>query len=123
MKKIAIIMSLIVLCGTTAMAQKKSPSEQSATIKIPSYCCNGLTKTIENTLAYEKGVVKWSLDQPNKQITVVYKDNKTNPQKIEKALANNGVMTEHEQPNPKAIDRLPACCRPAARGEEKCGTM
>ena len=113
------------LCAALAIpscqAQKKQTKQNlTAEISIPGYCCKGLNATIERTLAYEKGVVEWTLNQEKKSVTVVYREGKTTPAKIEKALAENGVRTEHEKPNPRAIPKLPACCQPAARGETSC---
>ena len=117
MKKIIVIL-LVLACGT-CMAQNKKGTKTTV-INIPGYCCNGLTPTIENTLAYEPGVVEWKADKDHKCVTVTYKENKTNPDKIEKALAENGVRVEHYKPNAKAISKLPKCCQPAARGEGSC---
>lgn len=112
----------MLLCGTS-FAQKKADKNKTAEISIPAYCCKGLNATIERTLAYERGVVEWTLHQDKKSVTVVYRADKTNPSKIEKALAANGVRTANENPNPRAIEKLPACCQPAARGEASCNKM
>lgn len=116
MKKtvIILIISLAFLSGN-AFAQKKNT--KTAEIAIPGYCCKGLNKTIENTLAYERGVVEWTLNPEKKSVTVVFRDGKTTADKIEKALAENGVRTANYKPNPRAIEKLPACCQPAAKGE------
>lgn len=122
MKRTFVIILFVVLCGTTMFAQSKK-NTKTAEISIPGYCCNGLNATIEKTLAYERGVVEWTLHQDKKSVTVVYRDSKTNPQKIEKALAENGVRTVNFKPNPRAIEKLPKCCQPAARGEKSCEKM
>lgn len=122
MKKICVIILFVIFCGTTMFAQNKK-NTKTVEISIPGYCCKGLNATIEKTLAYERGVVEWTLHQENKSVTVVYRDSKTNPQKIEKALAENGVRTENFKPNPRAIEKLPKCCQPAARGEKSCDKM
>lgn len=117
MKKLIIIL-LVLACGT-CMAQNKKGTK-TADINIPGYCCNGLNATIEKTLAYEKGVVEWKLDKDHKKVTITYKEGKTTPDKVEKALSENGVRTEHYKANPKAIPHLPKCCQPAAKGEGSC---
>ncbi len=123
MKKLLVITLLSILFATPAFAQKKNKNTQTVEISIPGYCCKGLNATIENTLAYERGVVKWTLNLEKKSVTVVYREDKTNPSKIEKALAANGVRTANEKPDPRAIEKLPPCCRPAARGEKSCDKM
>ena len=124
MKKALLIFVAAVVCCVSASAQNKGGKNTKTTdISIPGYCCKGLNATIEKTLAYERGVVEWTLHQDKKSVTVVYKEGKTDPAKIEKALAANGVRTANEKPNPRAIEKLPACCQPAARGEASCNKM
>lgn len=123
MRKILIVTLLSILFATPSFAQKKAKNTSTAEISIPGYCCKGLNATIENTLAYERGVVEWTLNLEKKSVTVVYRADKTTPAKIEKALAENGVRTANERPNPRAIEKLPPCCRPAARGEKSCDKM
>ena len=123
MKKLAFLILLLAafLGGVNAQGKQKElpPDAKSAQISIPGYCCKGLNATIENTLAYERGVISWTLDPELKNVSVLYRSKKTNPDKIEKALSENGVRTEHYAANPRAIKDLPKCCQPAARGEEK----
>lgn len=123
MKKNILILFLAICCCSPAFAQKKDTKSKTTEISIPGYCCKGLNATIEKTLAYERGVVEWTLNLDKKSVTVVYREGKTTPAKIEKALAANGVRTANETPNPRAIEKLPACCQPAARGEASCKTM
>lgn len=124
MKKALVILLIATFCGTTAFAQSKGGKNTKTTeISIPGYCCKGLNATIEKTLAYERGVVEWTLHQDKKSVTVVYREGKTDAVKIEKALAANGVRTANEKPNPRAIEKLPKCCQPAARGEASCNKM
>lgn len=123
MKKLAFLILLLAAFwgGVNAQGKQKElpPDAKSAQISIPGYCCKGLNATIENTLAYERGVISWTLDPEHKNVSVLYRSKKTNPDKIEKALSENGVRTEHYAANPRAIKDLPKCCQPAARGEEK----
>ncbi|MBP5516762.1 MAG: heavy-metal-associated domain-containing protein [Bacteroidales bacterium] len=119
MKKVTLFLIAVFFLGT-AFAQNKKNDTKTVEISIPGYCCNGLTPTIEKTLAYERGVVEWTTNLEKKSVTVVYREGKTNPAKIEKALAANGVRTANEKPNPRAIEKLPACCQPAAKGESGC---
>ena len=122
MKRIVLIALCLLTLQGAAFAQKKN-NNKTVDISIPGYCCNGLNATIERTLAYERGVVEWTLKKDEKKVTVVYREGKTDPKKIEKALAANGVRTANEKPNPRAIEKLPACCQPAARGESSCDKM
>lgn len=119
MKKFAlIIMIFATLCGSAFAQKKKLPTDaKKAQINLPGWCCKSLNPTIENTLAYERGVISWELDKDHKCVQVVYRSKKTNPDKIEKALSENGVLTEHYKANPRAVNDLPKCCQPSNRGE------
>lgn len=124
MKKIAFFLFLtVILCSSVSAQKKKLPADaQTAKINLPGWCCNSLNPTIENTLAYERGVVSWTLDKEHKYVVVVYRSKKTTPDKIEKALSENGVLTEHYKANPRAVKDLPKCCQPSNRGENvQCG--
>ncbi|MBQ0159841.1 MAG: hypothetical protein KBT28_04360 [Bacteroidales bacterium] len=124
MKRFLLFLAIMAtLCGTISAQNKKLPADaKTAQINIPGWCCNSLNPTIENTLAYERGVVSWTLDKEHKRVNVVYRSKKTNPDRIEKSLSDNGVRTEHYAANPRAIKDLPKCCQPANRGEQSsCG--
>jgi len=124
MKRLTLLILLLAaFCGGVNAQGKKLPADaKTAVISIPGYCCKGLNATIEKTLAYERGVVSWTLNLEQKNVSVVYRSKKTDPEKIEKALSENGVRTEHFAANPRAIKDLPKCCQPAARGQEaNCG--
>lgn len=124
MKRLTLLILLLAaFCGGVNAQGKKLPADaKTAVISIPGYCCKGLNATIEKTLAYERGVVSWTLNLEQKNVSVVYRSKKTDPGKIEKALSENGVRTEHFAANPRAIKDLPKCCQPAARGQEaNCG--
>ncbi len=124
MKRTLIFMLLFFVCMSGNAQEKNTKTKTSeAIISIPGYCCKGLNATIERTLAYERGVIDWQLDQPHKTVKVTYKEGKTNADKIEKALAENGVRTANYRPNSRAIEKLPPCCQPSARGEATCKQM
>jgi len=119
-QKLFVLIALLMCVGVASAQTQKSATKRTATISIPGYCCKGLNATIEKTLAYEKGVVSWTLHQDTKSVEVVYREGKTTQRRIAKSLAANGVRVDGETPDPKAISKLPACCQPAARGEDKC---
>lgn len=119
MKKIILmVLCLTLTFGAAAQSGKKTKNTQSADILLPGWCCKSLVPTIENTLAYESGVVSWTLDQASKTVTVVYYNSKTNPDKIEKALSKNGILTEHYKAHPRGLKKLPKCCQPSNSGEK-----
>ena len=73
--------------------------------------CEMCKERIENTLAYEKGIVKSNLDLTSKIVTVVFKPNKTNADKIRTAISQIGYDADDVKAEPKAYSKLPACCK------------
>lgn len=108
--------------GTMAQNTQNNKGTQQVTLDVPGYCCHKMDPIIEKSLAYGKGVVEWTLDNEHKQVTVVYKTKKTNPETIAKDLALAGVRTSGHAPTAKAIQKLPTCCQAAAQGKPShCG--
>ena len=65
------------------IASQISVFSQTDTVKIKtSAVCNTCKKTIEESLSFEKGIKKSSLDLETKVITVIYNPSKTNAEKI-----------------------------------------
>jgi copper chaperone CopZ len=73
--------------------------------------CGMCKQTLEKAMAYEKGVISSSLDLETKILQVVYKDAKTNPEKIRKAIAAVGYDADDVKANERAYSNLPACCK------------
>ncbi|MDR1846613.1 MAG: heavy-metal-associated domain-containing protein [Bacteroidales bacterium] len=118
MKRFFLTIILAALSVLSANAQKASTND-TVDIQLPRYCCASLNPTIERCLAYEKGVKDFIINGEDKYVTVVFNSVKTNPQKIEEALAKAGVETPNCRANIKAIAKLPACCQGAAKGERE----
>ena len=90
----------------------KDVSAQDQTIKIKtSAVCGECKTTIEKALNFSKGVKKASLDVDSKMVTVVYKTEKTNPDKIRLVISNAGYDADSIPANPKAYSRLKDCCK------------
>ncbi|HCT69853.1 MAG TPA: hypothetical protein DF409_01110 [Bacteroidales bacterium] len=68
-------------------------------------------ETIERTLAFEKGVVKATLDLETDIVTVVYKTARTTPEKIREAISKAGYDADDVAADPKAYSNLPDCCK------------
>ena len=107
MKTLMILFLLVVGFTTVTLAQSKK-----AEVKIKtSAVCNMCKKTIERDLSYEKGVKESSLDVESQVLTVVYNPEKTDVEKIRKALTNIGYDADSLTANPKAYDNLDDCCK------------
>ena len=102
------VAAILILFVTSAKAQDTTIVE----LKIKtSAICKTCKKTIEEALAFEKGVKKSDLDVKSKIVTVTYNKNKTTPDKIRKAISNSGYDADDILANPKAYKNLENCCK------------
>jgi copper chaperone CopZ len=82
------------------------------TIKIKtSSQCDECKETIEEALAFEKGVKTADLDVETRIVTVTYKKSKTSPEKIRKAISKVGYDADDVAADQKAYSKLDACCK------------
>lgn len=73
--------------------------------------CSMCEERIEKAMAYERGVESSSLDLDKNILTVVYKEKKTTPEKIRKAISTAGYDADDVKANERAYSKLPACCK------------
>jgi len=91
-----------------------------AEVKIKtSAVCEMCKKTIEHDLSFEKGVKSVKLDLDSNIVTVGYNAAKTDEQKIRLALTKVGYDADSLKADPKAMQRLPECCRDPKSGMHK----
>ncbi|QNF34279.1 heavy-metal-associated domain-containing protein [Adhaeribacter swui] len=110
MKTIKSILTIVALLGFTfsGQAQDKNPEE----IKIKtSSVCNMCKKTIEKSMAYEKGVKSAILDVDSQVLTVAFFPSKTNPDKLRKAVTLTGYDADQVPANERAYNKLEDCCK------------
>lgn len=109
----AVIITLVLFTGSL-FAQSKNKAE----IKIKTSAeCDMCKKTIEKTMAYEKGVKEAKLDLSTHELTVTYNPKKTSPEQIRKAISNAGYDADDVKANNKAYQQLPECCKKGAPHE------
>lgn len=105
---------LIILFGISgAYAQEKEKEKKKVEeIEIKTSAVCGMCKDrIEEYMAYEKGVKEAGLDLETKVLTLKYQSNKTNPDKLRKAVTKIGYDADDLEADPKAYEKLPACCK------------
>ena len=73
--------------------------------------CNECKERIETALAYEKGIIQSDVNFKTGMVSVVYKDSKTNPDKIRKAISEIGYDADNVKADPKSYAKLPKCCK------------
>jgi copper chaperone CopZ len=107
MKKIAIYSTLLILVfilSPNVIKAQKNKEQKTVKLQTSAHSENCKAK-IEKTLAYEKGIVKSELDRETQILTVTYKPNKTDVEKIIKVIANLGhEATEIIEPKEEKIE-------------------
>lgn len=78
--------------------------------------CDMCVTTIETEMLYVKGVQKVRVDMDANLIHVDYRPNRTDPDKLRKAISDLGYMADDVPPDPEARKALPDCCQ-----DEGCG--
>jgi len=78
--------------------------------------CDMCVTTIESEMLYVKGVQKVRVDVDANIIHVDYRANRTDPDKLRKAISDLGYMADDVPPDPEARKALPDCCQ-----DEGCG--
>jgi copper chaperone CopZ len=74
---------------------KKQKAVKTETMKCwVSMDCEGCKAKIEKNIPFEKGVSDLAVDLPTKTVTITYKPEKTNQEKLEKAIQKLGYKTE-----------------------------
>lgn len=102
------VVVILIMFTTSAKAQDSTI----AVLKVKtSAICKSCKITIEEALAYEKGVKKSDLDVKSKIVTVTYNTKKTTPEKIRLAISNSGYDADDIPANPKAYRKLENCCK------------
>lgn len=109
MKMKGLLFALTLLIGFSANAQDKKKVEE-VQIKT-SAVCEMCEKTIEDALLYTKGVKSASLDVPSAVVTVTYRADKTDLEKIKLAINEVGYTADGQKPTKEAFDALHECCK------------
>jgi cation transport ATPase len=104
------ILSIAILFFAFALQSNAQKGVDTLKIKTSAQC-SMCTATIEKAMAYERGVESSSLDLDTKILTVIYKEKKTSPDKIRKAISDVGYDADDVAANERAYSKLPACCK------------
>ncbi len=80
-------------------------------IHSPTIVCQTCRRTLVKGLSTQRGIRYVEVDVPKKWITVVYRKDKTSPERIRQAIARLGYDADTVRRDPAAFERLPACCK------------
>lgn len=108
-KTIATII-IAVFMTTFVSAQDTEPKVKEIKIQT-SAICGMCEERLETNMAFEKGVKSVELDDKTKILTISYKVNKTDPDKLRKAVSKLGYDADDVEADPEAYKKLPACCK------------
>jgi periplasmic mercuric ion binding protein len=101
-----------VILTLTIVGYAQNPKKKIDEVKIKTSAVCGMCKDkIEKNLIFEKGVKDVSLDLKTKIVTVEYRTNKTDPDKIRTAISKLGYDADQVPADPKAYEKLPGCCK------------
>jgi len=115
MKKLSIVAILFFAFTITLNAQDVKYA------KIKTSAQSELCKTtIQDYLAYEKGVKDVELDLTTKIVTVKYSSKKTNEDNLCTAITKLGYDANGHKANKVAYDKLPTKCKPVQKSS--CGS-
>lgn len=106
--KYFIVIVIAVLFSTEGFTQKKNTVE--VKMKVKGIC--GMCETrIEEAANFAKGVKSAEWDKETDILTVVYKEGKTTPEEIGKAIAKAGHDNEFAKASNEDYDKISNCCR------------
>ena len=97
------LFSLFVFTGSFA-------GTESVKIKTSAVCAE-CKENIQKEFTFTSGIKSFDLDYETGMITVNYNPKKTDPDKIKKAITQAGYDADDLPADPKAYDKLDACCK------------
>ena len=110
MKSIKLL--IVVIFSFLQLLSFSAQTKELTEVKIKtSAVCDMCKTTLEKAMAYEKGVKQSSLDVELAILTVAYNPNKTNAEKIKKAITEAGYDADELVANTRAYNKLNACCK------------
>jgi periplasmic mercuric ion binding protein len=104
----------ILLTGFIASGQEDNGKNQKkdGEVKIQTSAQCGMCKErIEKNLSFERGVKSVDLDLETKVLTLTYNEQRTDADKLRKAVTKIGYDADDQEAELKAYDKLPACCK------------
>lgn len=104
MKKAMLLMAAVLMMGTAEAKTVKTTFEVKGN-------CDMCQKRIEKAAKSVKGVTSARWNKENGQLSLVYDNKLTSPEKVQKALADAGHDSGTFKADQKVYEKLPACCK------------
>lgn len=109
-KTMIALFAIILISQSSVMAEKKKKEVKEINIQT-SAVCGMCEERLEHNMKFEKGVIFVDLDPETKKLQIKYRADKTNPDKLRKAISKIGYDADDVLADQKAYDKLPACCK------------
>ena len=104
MKKVMLLMAAALMLSTAEAKTVKTTFEVKGN-------CDMCQKRIEKAAKNVKGVTSARWNKQNGQLSLVYDNKQTSPEKVQKALADAGHDCGTFKADQKVYDKLPGCCK------------
>jgi periplasmic mercuric ion binding protein len=111
MRKIGFVILFMTAMLLSGIVGAQAAAKSSDLKMKSSVVCGQCKDRVEAGLAYEKGVKEVTVDLEKKEVTVKYNPGKTSPAEIRTALSKLGYDADDVKADPKAYQKLPACCK------------
>ena len=122
MKSIKLVLAVLLISSSIAGIAQEEKNKKGKEIKIlevkTSAQCEMCKERIEKNMAYEKGIKFVELDLETKVLTLKYREDKTTPEQLRKALSKIGYDADDVDADPVAYEKLPACCQKGGHDHE-----
>ena len=90
MKTKVFALCAMLLMSLVSVNASVSEKEKEVVTYLVSMSCKKCQQRIESNIAYEKGVTDLKVDLPKKLVTIEYRADKTNPDKLKAAIKKMG---------------------------------
>lgn len=80
--------------------------------------CEMCKKTIEQGMAFEKGLKDITLDVKTKEATIIYNPKKTTPEALRKSISKLGYDADQVPADVTAYNKLSPCCKKDASAHQ-----
>ena len=111
MKKAMLMMAAVLMMGTAEAKTVKTTFEVKGN-------CDMCQKRIEKAAKSVKGVTSARWNKQSGQLSLVYDNKQTSPEKVQKALATAGHDCGSFKADQKVYDKLPGCCKYREKAEK-----
>lgn len=108
---IIILMTFGTMMMASATSQAQVTSGNGVMVLKSSIVCGMCKDTIEEGLAYQKGVKSAFVDVEENTITVYYKPKKISEKEVKEAINELGYVAGDMKPTKAQYDKLHGCCK------------